>query len=92
MVSTCMGVSAYWRPSDLQSTKPYSSVNGLDFFENLNEFNYLRRKVFQKVLERSRVSFSGIQSLEFHEEESSSLNTLIILRKLSPFLTKSITN
>ena len=25
-----------------------SSVNGLDCFENLKEFNYLRRKVFQK--------------------------------------------
>ena len=58
MISTCVGAPvAQWRTSDLESTDPNSSVNGLDCFEDLNEFGYLQRKVFRKVLERSVFRF-----------------------------------
>ena len=61
MISTCVGAPvAQWRTSDLESTDPNSSVNGLDCFEDLNELGYLQRKVFRKFLERSSVSFSEI--------------------------------
>ena len=56
------------------SANPSSSINCLDCFENLNEYNYLWRKVFRKVLKRCSVSLSGIQRLESTERESSSLN------------------
>ena len=41
---TCEGVSL--AQSHLQSATQSSTVNGLDGFENLTEFDYLRRKVF----------------------------------------------
>ena len=43
-----------------------NSVNGLDCFENLKEFDYLKREVFRKVLKRSSISLSGIYRLDFH--------------------------
>ena len=54
------------RPSNLRFATPCSSVNGFDCFENLKEFDYLRRKVFQKVLKRSSASLSGIYRLDLH--------------------------
>ena len=37
-----------------------SSCKCLDYFENLKEFGYLKRKVFRKVLKGSSASHSGI--------------------------------
>ena len=39
---------------------PSSTVDDLGCFENLNDFDYLLRKVFRKVLKRSSASLSGI--------------------------------
>ena len=47
-------------------TDNFSSVNGLDCFENLKKIVYFGRNVFRKVLKGSSASPSGIYRLDLH--------------------------